>query len=148
MIVNYFMPEPPELLAQWDGEIKMAAVKGCLSHKQLLEPIPCGNSWIPLPFKWDGSSNPRFLSPLIPKWRHPVFSAKHDFRCKIIRQLRRDGMSWREAMKLRKIADKLGREDIMIGQKSKLVGETEAFIAYIGVRLGAYIGAGMRPEKE
>lgn len=142
---NYFMEEPKELLAQWDGEIKMSSVKGSLDYRKLLEPIPCGDSWIPLPFTSDGSSNLRILSPLIPKWRHPVFYFRHDFRCRLIRKMQAEGMSKKEAEKYRKIADQLGRKDIMVGQTSKFVGVLESSIAYVGVRIGAFFGIGMRP---
>jgi hypothetical protein len=143
-MTNYFMPDCPKLLKQWCGDIKMGSVPGKLEWRRLLEPIPCGNDWIPVDFIWDGASSGRWLSPLIPRWRHPIFSCKHDYRNYLIREMLKQGMSMKEAQKLRKISDQLGRDDIMIGQKNKWVGETEALIAYGGMRFGALLRIGMR----
>lgn len=112
---------------------------------------------IPKGFSWDGSSVPTwlfvwigllltiigtlaphawmslivailiFIMGAFPKWRHPIASCKHDFRC-----------MHAQTPKERKWADERFRED---------VGKTSWWITkqtgYIGVRLGAYIGVGV-----
>jgi len=143
-LLSYFTTEPDELLKQWDGQIKTTSVCSVLEWRELLEPIPCGHDWIPSGFLWDGASSGRWLSPLIPRWRHPVFSCKHDFRNFLIREMLRYGMDLKEAKRLRKISDQLGREDILLDQKREWVGKTEAFIAYYGMRFGALLRIGLR----
>jgi len=36
---------------------------------------------IPIDFTWDGSSVPYVFQGFFPRHRHPVSSAKHDYRC-------------------------------------------------------------------
>lgn len=80
---------------------------------------------IPRDFEWDGSSSGLF-SPIFPKWRHPIASCRHDWRCR--RAVNAEQRKW---------ADEEFRKD---------VGETSWWITkqigYLGVRIGAMFGIG------
>lgn len=83
---------------------------------------------IPAGFEWDGSSVPTIFQGIFPRHRHPIASCRHDWRCRKARNA-----------KERKWADERFRED---------VGETSWWITkqigYIGVRVGAMFGVGVR----
>ena len=80
---------------------------------------------IPVGYEWDGSST-GFLRGIFPRWRHPIASVKHDWRC-----------SHATNKSERKFADE---------QFEKDVGKTSWWITkkfgYAGVRLGAFLGIG------
>jgi hypothetical protein len=126
---NYFTKETELVLKGWDRKIYMSSVPGKPDHMQLTKPLPCGESFIPTKFVWNGSSSgPLRNMPIIgfPKWKHPIASCRHDFRCSIAKNKEE-----------RKIADKLFREDIGIrGTK------WEQLKGYWGVRIGAILGIG------
>lgn len=80
---------------------------------------------IPLDFEWDGSSVPRFLRGLFPKWRHPKASCGHDFDCRNARNKAE-----------RAIADRRFKFRVSV------TSTREAWVGYIGVRIGAFFGIG------
>ena len=86
-----------------------------------------GQDVIPAGFEWDGSSSGLF-APVFPKWKHPIASCRHDFRCRKAKDAAE-----------RKWADE---------QFEKDVGETSWWITkklgYAGVRVGALLGIGVR----
>lgn len=144
ILADYFIKENLAWFPEWDGTATIESVKGKLDWKVLTKPLPCGNGHIPVPFEFDGSSSGIFRF-IIPKWRHPIASARHDWRCKLIRDMLAMGMSMRDAQRLRKIADGLYKDDLGIGQTSRTRSFIESSVGYIGVRIGAFFGAGMRP---
>ena len=132
--MNYFQDETPEILKGWDGKIHMRSVPGKLDMMELTFPLPCGDSWIPPGYRWNGASvGPLRKLPLIgfPKWKHPIATCRHDWRCDLAR-----------TKKERKIADRLFKRDVSIGQEGQLITRWEQFKGYIGVRLGAMFGIG------
>lgn len=140
-LVNYFTKETPEVLEGWNGLISLDSIKGKLDYKVLTSPLPCGEGYIAPPFEFNGSSSGPFRF-LIPKWRHPIASARHDFRCDLLRQRVEEGMNKASAKQLRKIADKLFRDDLRIGQESNWRCQLESSAGYYGVRIGALLGIG------
>ena len=146
MLVNYFQDETERVLADWDGTISLRSVPGKLDWKAITEPLPCGDGWILPSFEYDGSSSGIFGF-LVPKWRHPIASGRHDYRNYLLRQMIAEGMSWKEAQVLRKISDQLYRKDILIGQENKYRAKIESFAGYYGTRAGAFLRIGMRPRK-
>jgi hypothetical protein len=110
--------------------IFMRTIRERPENRALTRPLFCkeysgGMGIIPTEFEWDGSSSGIF-APIFPKWRHPIASCRHDYRC-------RKAKSHAE----RKWADKEFEKD---------VGETSWWITkkvgYIGVRAGAMLGIG------
>lgn len=98
----------------------------------LLAPLPCpmwpswdGPEEVPEGYKWNGHST-GILSPLFPRWNHPISSCRHDWRCENARN-----------RKERKWADREYRRDV--GTTSWWI---TAQIGYIGVRIGAFLGIG------
>ena len=83
---------------------------------------------IPSDFEWDGSSVPYLLQFVIQRHRHPVASCRHDYRCRKAKNAAE-----------RKWAD---------SQYEKDVGSTSWWITkklgYLGVRVGAIFGVGVR----
>jgi len=118
--MNIFQAETPKLLAQWNGAIVSRVEPYDIDMMVLLAPIPCGDHWIPALYKWNGASvGP--LRWLFPKWKHPVATCRHDYRCQKAKY-------WYQ----RKIADVLFYRDVGVrGTKY------EQIIGYTGVRLGA-----------
>lgn len=145
-MTNYFTKETDEVLEGWDGRISMDSIPGCLDWKEVTEPLPCGEGYINPPFRFDGSSSSIFRF-LIPKWRHPIASARHDFRCSLLRDMVTEGMPMKQAQKLRQIADKLFRDDLTIGQQTKWRSKFESLAGYYGVRIGAMLRIGFRTRR-
>lgn len=85
-------------------------------------------SWglIPPDFCWDGNSS-GLLSPLFPKWNHPIASCRHDWRCKTAK-----------TPEERLFADKEFEKDV--GTTSWWLTKK---IGYLGVRAGALLGIGV-----
>ena len=114
-------------------KIYMSNVEGKPNHRALTEPLVCEHwdgsiKYIPEGFEWDGSSVPVVFQGLFPRFRHPVSSCRHDFRC-------RNAKNKTE----RKWADQ---------QFEKDVGKTSWYLTkkmgYLGVRVGALLGIGNR----
>lgn len=128
---NYFVKEPKEVLEAWDGHIYMRNVKDETDMMELTQPLPCGEGEIPTGFRWNGASGGVLRSvPILgfPKWKHPIASCKHDFRC------------WKAGLskKLRELADTLFKSDVGVrGTK------WEQFKGFLGVRIGAFFGVGV-----
>lgn len=80
---------------------------------------------VPADFVWNGNSS-GLLSPVFPKWNHPIASCRHDFRC---------GKA--ETPEQRKWADQEFRKDV--GTTSWWITKQ---VGYIGVRVGAMFGVG------
>lgn len=126
-MVNYFKEEDE---AAWDGCIYMKSVKGDLGWRELTKPLLCGDGYIDPPFRWNGASSGIFQYLLIfnfPKWKHPIASCRHDFRCSIAKNKEE-----------RKLADELFRKDVGIGGT-----KWEQVKGYAGVRIGAFFGIGV-----
>ena len=125
MAVNYFTKT---IRGKWNGLIVMQTVKGEPDMRELVDPIPCGNFYTPIEFRWNGSSVPFGFNAVFPRHRHPIASCKHDFRCSIATNSAE-----------RKFADQEFKIDV--GRTSWKL--TSAF-GYFGVRLGALFGIGNR----
>ena len=83
---------------------------------------------IPVGYEWDGSSVPFFLQGTFPRWRHPIASVKHDWRCE---------KATNESE--RKFADEQFEKDV--GKTSWWVTKK---LGYVGVRFGSFFGIGNR----
>lgn len=107
--------------------IHMRTVEGKPDHMALDAVLRRGGDGpdIPLDFEWDGSSVPRFLRGVFPKWRHPKASCGHDFDCAAAKNKAE-----------RKAADE--RFQRVTARTSK----GESWIGFIGVRIGAFFGIG------
>lgn len=119
------MSETKDVLDKWDGRLYCRTLKNKLGYRQLTKPLPCGNSYIPTNFVWNGSSSGLFRG-IFPQWKHPIASCRHDWRCALAKNKEE-----------RKLADKLFKQDVGIGGT-----KFEQIIGYIGVRLGAFLGIG------
>lgn len=121
---NYFIRETNTVVSKWDGHIYMRDVKGT-EKMELVEPLPCGDAWIPAGYRWNGASSGLMRSvPILnfPKWKHPIATCRHDWRCE-----RAVTATDRE------IADKLFRRDVKKDGTS-----WEKLKGYAGVRIGAW----------
>jgi len=128
-MANYFKEEGDT--PGWDGRIHMQSVPNKLNWLELSRPLPCGDSYIPANFRWNGASSGLFEKLIIlnfPKWKHPIASCRHDWRCLKAR-----------TKKERAIADKLFYNDIGEGGT-----KWEQIKGYIGVRIGAFFGVAVR----
>ena len=94
---------------------------------ELTKPLRCGTGFIPVGFRWNGASVNPLIRGLFPRWKHPIASCRHDFRC---------GLAQRHKA-LRKRADVLFKQDT--GVKGN---KFEQVIGYWGVRCGAFFGIG------
>jgi hypothetical protein len=100
--------------------------------RELSHPLPCkmwpgydGPEEISAGFRWDGNST-SILSPLYPKWNHPIASCRHDYRCWLAKNSAQ-----------RKWADGQYRLDV-----ATTGWWITANAGYIGVRAGAMLGIG------
>lgn len=118
----YFIKEDDNA---WDHQIYMTTLPNELGYRKLTKPLLCGEGYIPDTFVWNGSSSGIFAW-LFPRWKHPIASCRHDWRCSIARNADE-----------RRLADELFRDDV-----SKGGTKFEELIGYAGVRLGAYLGIG------
>lgn len=111
--------------------IHMRNVPGSKGKMRALDkPLYCENmdgteNYIPVNFKWDGSSS-GLLAPVFPRHNHPIASCRHDYRC---------GKA--KTKKERKWADTQFEKDV--GQTSWWITKK---IGYVGVRLGSFFGLG------
>ena len=113
--------------------IYMRNVEGKQKMRALTQPLCCmtqdgKDEYIPVDFEWDGSSVPIFFQMFFPRHRHPVASAKHDWRS-----------SHAKNKKDRAFADKEFRKDVR-----KTSWRITAILGYVGVRVGAFLGIGSR----
>lgn len=125
-MANYFMKD---LELEWDGRIYMRSVPGKLDVMELTRPLPCGNGLIPVGYRSNGASSGIFRKVLFlnfPKWKHPVASFKHDFRCERA-----------TSAEDRKFADQ--RYCIDVGKGGTKWEQVKGFV---GVRIGAMFGVG------
>lgn len=121
----FFQDETERVLKDWDGHIYMTAVKDTTDRMELTAPLPCGDGYVPKGFQWNGATvGPLRHCPIIgfPKWKHPIATCRHDFRCGL-------AMTFEERL----IADRLFRRDVGIRGT-----RWERLKGYIGVRIGAY----------
>lgn len=102
--------------------------------RALDKPLPCpmwpgweGPVEVPKNFVWDGNSSGLF-APVYPTWNHPISSCRHDWRCLLAKTP--EERLW---------ADRAFRDDV--GTTSWWVTKQ---IGYLGVRLGALLGIGVR----
>jgi len=125
---DYFVKDEE---GDWDGLIYMRSIKNKLDWLELTETVPCGNGKIPIGYEWNGASvGPvRYLNIwAFPKWKHPIATVRHDWRCQHAK-----------TKEQRKIADKMFKADIALGQTNKLVSWWEQTKGYLGVRIGALL---------
>lgn len=139
--LSYYQDETLRVLEGWDRSASLNSCPDELDYKILTEPLPCGDNWIQPPYRYDGASSSilRYV-PIFhfPKWRHPIATARHDFRIELAELLWSLGLiTFAEYSRLRKIADKLFKKDVRIGQTSKYRSGWESNKGYVGVRLGA-----------
>jgi hypothetical protein len=80
---------------------------------------------VPDKFRWNGASS-GILSPLFPRWNHPIATCRHDFRCEQAKNAEQ-----------RKWSDKQFEKDLATTSWwiTKEAG-------YLGVRVGAVLGKG------
>jgi len=96
------------------------------------KPLSCvlfGGSpgFVPVGFESDGSSVPEIFRGIFPRHRHPIAFFRHDYRCRIAKS--KFERLW---------ADKQFEKDV--GTTSWWLTKK---IGYIGVRIGAFFGAGV-----
>lgn len=123
---NYFTEDNE---TGWDGRIYMRSVPGQLDVMELTRPLPCGDGEIPVGYRSNGASSGIFRRLLFlnfPKWKHPIASFRHDFRCERA-----------TSSEDRKFADKRYRIDVGKGGT-----KWEQVKGYLGVRTGALFGIG------
>lgn len=135
-MINYFQDETPDVLRDWDKKIHLESVPGELDWMRLTKPLPCGNGYIPKGFKYNGATvGPLRRIPILgfPKWKHPIATGRHDFRCGLANSYEK-----------RLLADKLFFKDIgryrtsNLSRIQKLILVGEQYRGYVGVRVGAY----------
>lgn len=112
--------------------IYMRTVPGKPHHRKLTAPLKYVKfggdvGLIPAGFEWDGSSVPWVFQRIFPKWRHPIASCRHDWRCRKA-----------QTPEERLFADKEFERDV--GRTSWWITKK---LGYIGVRIGAYLGIGV-----
>lgn len=123
---NYFTED---VLDGWDGRIYMCSVPGKPDYRELTKPLPCGDGEIPVGYQWNGASSGIFRKVLIlnfPKWKHPISSCRHDFRCERA-----------TSAEDRKFADERFKVDVGKGGT-----RWEQIKGFFGVRVGALFGVG------
>lgn len=129
--MGYFVED---VRGDWDGRVRMVTVlddkgKPIPDLRQLLEPIPCGTSEVPVGFISDGASSGvmRYAGVFaFPKHKHPIAFFRHDCRCAVAKNKAE-----------RKFADAQFKKDV-----GKTGTKWEALKGHMGVRLGAIFGVG------
>lgn len=111
----------------------MRTVPGQPLLRALTKPLPALNfdgsdGFIHAGFEWDGSSVPWLFQMLFPRHNHPIASCRHDWRC----------LHAKTAAE-RKWADEQFRLDV--GRTSWWITKQ---LGYLGVRVGAALGIGVR----
>lgn len=138
---SYYKKETERVLKNWEGVIQIESVQDRLDWKVVTAPLPCGDNFIYPRYLYNGASSGLLQSVPIfgfPKWRHPIATARHDFRIDLAEKLYQlKIIKKKEYDKLRKIADKLFKEDVSLGQTSKCRSWWEQTKGYTGVRIGA-----------
>jgi len=115
-----------DVIGMWDGLLYTRTVKGKPDRRQLTKPLPCGNALIPVGFIWNGASS-GLLRGIFPKWRNPIASCRHDYRC-----------TYATCEAERAFADKMFKQDV-----ARTSWWITALVGYIGVRIGAMLGMGV-----
>ncbi|MCD6526138.1 MAG: hypothetical protein J7K75_03995 [Desulfuromonas sp.] len=119
---NWFMCNK---LEGWDGRIYMRSVPGQLDVLELTQPLPCGDGKIEAGYRWNGASvGPLRKVPMLgfPKWKHPIATCRHDWRCEQAK-----------TEEERLFADQEFMVDVGRGGTA-----WEQMKGYFGVRLGAF----------
>lgn len=101
--------------------------------RTLLRAFTAHGMTIPADFQWDGASSPSLplIRYIIPKFHHNLkASCRHDFACRQAKDKH-----------ARKNADKVYFWMLV---KTEKMHQLRATIGYIGVRLGAFLGIGVR----
>ena len=131
--MNYFSKN---ILGEWDKKVLMSTVVDLAGNplpdvRQLTSPIPCGDGEVPKGFISDGASCGvmRYAGIFaFPKHKHPIAFFRHDWRCSLAANA-----------KERRFADNEFRLDV-----ARTGTWWESIKGYIGVRLGAILGIGVR----
>ena len=118
-----FQKETDTVLKNWNRTINMSFVEDYPDWAELDAELPCGDGWIPSGFQWNGASvgllrHIPFLG--FPKWKHPIATCRHDFRCQ-------HAKTWMD----RRISDNLFWYDVALGGT-----RWEQIKGYAGVTLG------------
>ena len=111
--------------------IFMRNIPGAPEMRALTQPLSFFNQdgiegFIPADFEWNGSSSPPGFNIVFPRFRHPIASCRHDFRC---------GKATCKAE--RKFADEQFQIDV-----DKTSWKVTSKLGYWGVRIGAFFGVG------
>lgn len=121
--------------------IHMSSVPRNLNQRRLDQPLHC--PWwegypktIPESFIWNGSSSGWFFSRIFPRWRHPIASCRHDFRCMLAETP--EQRAWSDKQFFYDVA-----RTVELDRKARRRAKIEACIGYIGVRIGAFFGIGV-----
>lgn len=131
--VDYFVEDV--LPDDWDEKIYLRSIPEDLDWMEVIKPLPCGNGYIPVGFKYNGASSGIFAKVIIlnfPKWKHRIATCRHDWRCELA-----------DTKEKRKIADEMFKKDILVGGT-----KWEAIKGYIGVRIGAAFKYGSPQDKK
>jgi hypothetical protein len=118
--MNYFVDETQEVLSSWDNSVWEKTIPNKPDWRETTQPVPCGEGFIRTGFQWNGASV-GLLRFLFPKWKHPIATCRHDWRCGLAK-------TWVE----RRIADKFFKRDV-----GRTGNGWEVFAGYTGVTIGA-----------
>lgn len=100
-------------------------------YRYLLQPCRIMGVDIPVPFKWDGASAPKLFRWLVAKFdRSLMSSCVHDYLCSIAKNAAE-----------RKAADVIYRQALVELEGFSVINARRA---YLGARLGAWWGSGVR----
>jgi hypothetical protein len=122
--VDYFVEDVvPE---DWDEKIYLRSIPGHLDWMEVIKPLPCGNGYIPVGFKYNGASSGIFRKLIVlhfPKWKHRIATCRHDWRCILS-----------DSREKRAFADKMFKIDVADGGT-----KWEQIKGYTAVRIGGMI---------
>lgn len=129
----------------WDGE----------GRELTKEYVDDDGEVIPVGWKWDGNSAPRFAYRIVQPFKHLTHSCRHDWDCYKARQLMKQAREFADngligtariyrirAKKLRLAADRRYRD-----RKIKREGKVIGWLAYGGIRFGSFFGSGWKKSK-
>lgn len=133
-----------------DGRIYMRSVRGNIDVREVTQPLKVtfrdGSYEFIQPFyEWNGASSGIFR-PFFPKWKHPLATCKHDFRCE--RATCKEDRLFADT-EFKKDIERLEIDEKPKGAKSKVklffkkAGlKKDSILGYYGVRIGAFFGIG------
>lgn len=125
---NYFIKNVEPF--GWIRELHLSTIDGKVDWRRTLNCLPCGDGVIPIGFMFNGAS----VGPLrrfFPKWKHPIATCRHDWRCQIAEKFKKG--NYKTYKRLRKYADDEFYKDVGKGGT-----KWEQIKGYTGVRIGAF----------